>query len=166
MCQIWLQSGGLSKRGGGTDRQTDIGPTKGHCSLPVYLQSLKLEQNSSVQNINTRGQHTIHTTRVQQEFAKQSLRYTLPRSINNTPNKILNKIYTHSLHGVATYIKIFISTNLYSYMPNYKLLYLSVTIIVTEMPLWKMDYHLFVLYCIYLLWPSAQSSAFSVPCII
>ena len=37
----------------------------------MYLQSLKLDQNSSIHNINTRGQHNIHTTRVQHEFAKQ-----------------------------------------------------------------------------------------------
>ena len=78
-----------------------------HIRLPVYLQNLKLDQNSSIHNINTRGQHNIHTTRVQHEFAKHSLRYTLPRTINNTPNIILNKIYTHSLHGFATYIKNF-----------------------------------------------------------
>ena len=78
-----------------------------HIRLPVYLQNLKLDQNSSIHNINTRGQHNIHTTRVQHEFAKHSLRYTLPRTINNTPNIILNKIYTHSLHGFSTYIKNF-----------------------------------------------------------
>ena len=78
-----------------------------HIILPVYLQNLKLDQNSSIHNINTRGQHNIHTTRVQHEFAKHSLRYTLPHTINNTPNIILNKIYTHSLHGFATYIKNF-----------------------------------------------------------
>ena len=89
-----------------------------HIRLPVYLQNLKLDQNSSIHNINTRGQHNIHTTRVQHEFAKHSLRYTLPRTINNTPNIILNKIYTHSLHGFATYIKnFFIQT--YSSMHNY-----------------------------------------------
>ena len=76
--------------------------------LLVYLQNLKLDQNSSIHNINTRGQHNIHTTRVQHEFDKHSLRYTPPRIINNTPNIILNKIYTHSLHGFATYIKHFL----------------------------------------------------------
>ena len=79
-----------------------------HIRLPVYLQNFKLDQNSSIHNINTRGQHNIHTTRVQHEFAKHSLRYTLPRTINNTPNIILNKIYTHSLHGFATYIQNFL----------------------------------------------------------
>ena len=58
-----------------------------HIRLPVYLQNLKLDQNSSIHNINTRGQHNIHTTRVQHEF-------TLPHTINNTPNIILNNIYS------------------------------------------------------------------------
>ena len=84
-----------------------------HIRLPVYLHNLKLDQDSSIHNINTRGQHNILTTRVQHEFAKHSLRYTLPRTINNIPNIILNKLYTHSftLHGFATYIKnVFIQT--------------------------------------------------------
>ena len=32
-----------------------------HIRLPVYLQNLELDQNSSIHNINTRGQHNIHT---------------------------------------------------------------------------------------------------------
>ena len=61
-----------------------------HIRLPVYLKKLKLDQNSSIHNINTRGQHNIHTTRVQHKFAKHSLLYTLPRTINNTPSIIVN----------------------------------------------------------------------------
>ena len=76
-----------------------------HIRLPVYLHNLKLDQNSSIHNINTRGQHNINTTRVHHEFSKHSLRYTLQRTINNTPN--INKIYKHILHGFATCIKIF-----------------------------------------------------------
>ena len=83
-----------------------------HVRLPVYLQHLKMDQNSSIHNIKTRGQHNIHTTRVQHEFAKHSLRYILPRTINNTPDIILNKIYTHSLHDFATYIKTIVSFKL------------------------------------------------------
>ena len=88
-----------------------------HIRLPVYLHNLKLDQNSSINNINTRGQHNIHTTRVQHEFAKHSLRYTLSRTINNSPNIILNKIYTHSLHGFATYINIFF-IQIYNIVPR------------------------------------------------
>ena len=76
-----------------------------HIRFLFYLQHLKLDHNSSIHNINTRGQYNIHTTRVQHEFAKHSLRYILTRTINNTPIIILNKIYTRSLHGFATYIK-------------------------------------------------------------
>ena len=39
------------------------------------------------------------------------LRYTLPRTINNTPTILPNRIYMHSLHGSGTYIKnVFIQT--------------------------------------------------------
>ena len=67
-----------------------------HIRLPVYLQNLKLDQNSIIHNINTRGQHNIHTTRVQHEFAKHSLRYTLPHTINNTPNNYNTKQNIHA----------------------------------------------------------------------
>ena len=43
-------------------------------------------------------------------------------------------------------------------MHNYKLLHLSVTIFVNEMGRWKMHYHVFVLYCFYLLWPVIVTS--------
>ena len=73
------------------------------CSVTAY--SMLSEQNHALFTQDWEELvHNIHTTRVQHEFAKHSLRYTLPRTINNTPNIILNKIYTHSLHGFATYI--------------------------------------------------------------
>ncbi|KAK2170066.1 hypothetical protein NP493_1165g01095 [Ridgeia piscesae] len=33
------------------------------------------------------------------------LRHSLPHTINETPDAIKNKIYTHSLHGFIIYIK-------------------------------------------------------------
>ena len=61
-----------------------------HNKLPVYLQSLPFHQNNNIHNFNTREQYNIHTIRVQHEFAKQSLRYTLPHTINNAPDLVKN----------------------------------------------------------------------------
>ena len=52
-----------------------------HNKLPVYLQHLSFDQNSSIENIDIHGQYNIHTVRVQHEFAKHSLMYTLPHTI-------------------------------------------------------------------------------------
>ena len=76
-----------------------------HKKLPVYLQNLPIHQNNSTQNFNTRGQYNIHTIRVQHEFAKQSIRYTLPHSTNNAPDLVKNKKNNHSLHGFVMYVK-------------------------------------------------------------
>ena len=75
--------------------------------LPVYLQNLPLNQNNSVHNFNTRGQYNIHTIRVHHEFAKRSLRYSLPHTINNAPDLLKDKVTTHSLHGFSNYIKLY-----------------------------------------------------------
>ena len=50
--------------------------------LPVYLLNLPLDQSN---NFNTRGQYNIHMIRVHHEFAKRSLSYSLPHTINNAP---------------------------------------------------------------------------------
>ena len=75
--------------------------------LPVYLQNLPLNQNNSIYNFNTRGQYNIHTIRVHHEFAKRSLRYSLPHTINNAPDLLKDKVTTHSLHGFSNYIKLY-----------------------------------------------------------
>ena len=75
--------------------------------LPVYLQNLPLDQNNSVHNFTTRGQYNKHMIRVHHEFAKRSLRYSLPHTINNAPDLLKDKVTTHSLHGFSNYIKLY-----------------------------------------------------------
>ena len=75
--------------------------------LPVYMQNLSLDENNSVHNFNTRGQYNIHTIRVHDEFAKRSLSYSLPHTINNAPDLLKDQITTHSLHGFSNYIKLY-----------------------------------------------------------
>ena len=73
----------------------------------LKLQNLPLDQNNCVHNFNTRGQYNIHTIRVHHEFAKRSLRYNLPHTINNAHDLLKDKITTHSLHGFSNYIKLY-----------------------------------------------------------
>ena len=44
---------------------------------------------------------------VHHEFAKRSLRYSLPHTINNAPGSLKDKITTHNLYGSAIYIKFY-----------------------------------------------------------
>ncbi len=53
----------------------------------------------------TRAQHNIHLNRTKHEYAKECLRYDVPKVINDTPTAILDKINTHCPKGFATYIK-------------------------------------------------------------
>ncbi len=40
------------------------------------------------------------------EYASKCIRYDLPILINNAPIEIIEKVYTHILHGFALYIKL------------------------------------------------------------
>ena len=51
--------------------------------------------------------------KIQHEYAKGMIAYTLPKVINSTSNMIIDKIYTHSLYGFSLYIK-------HSFMNSYK----------------------------------------------
>ena len=42
---------------------------------------------------------------VKHEFAKKSLKYTIPKTINDTPTFIKDKVHTHSLNGFKSYTK-------------------------------------------------------------
>ena len=74
-------------------------------SLPVYLQKWDITTNAHVHNYNTREFACIHTFKVKHEFAKKMLKYNLPKLINDTPERVKDKINTHSLQGFINYGK-------------------------------------------------------------
>ncbi len=76
-----------------------------HSSLPHYLNNIPLLPNIDTHDNATRTQTNIHQTRTNHEYAKICIRHNLPKTINTTPNCILNKIETHSLQGYAGYFK-------------------------------------------------------------
>ncbi len=53
----------------------------------------------------TRIQHNIHELKTRHDYAKQCIRFDLPKVINSTPRQILDKIHTHNLQGFSGYIK-------------------------------------------------------------
>ncbi len=74
--------------------------------LPHYLQALPFQINTRTYDHNTCIKHNIHHLIAKHIFAKNCVRFGIPRIGNDCPNSILDKINTHSLHGFSVYIKI------------------------------------------------------------
>jgi hypothetical protein len=73
--------------------------------LPHYLQSLPFHPNTEIHNHETRTKHNLHQPISKHSFAKNCVRFDIPKIVNKTPNCILAKIDTHSLQGFSGYIK-------------------------------------------------------------
>ena len=43
--------------------------------------------------------------RINHVYMEKCIRYSIPKLINDTPDHIRNKLYTHSLKGFANYVK-------------------------------------------------------------
>ena len=77
-------------------------------NLPAYLLDWEIISNANIHIHDTRTSSKIHTARSNHEFAKKCLKYNLPHIINDTPEIVVEKIYTHSLRGLTTYAKQFL----------------------------------------------------------
>ena len=73
--------------------------------LPKYLQNWNFIPNSKIHNHNTRKITTLHTFKTKHEFAKKTLKYNLPYTINNTPHIVKDKVNTHRFQGFSLYVK-------------------------------------------------------------
>ena len=74
--------------------------------LPNYFSLLPFTRNYNQHHYPTRSQNDVYRPLVKHEFAKKCIRYQLPQIVNNTPENIISKVNTHSLHGFCNYIKI------------------------------------------------------------
>ena len=81
--------------------------------LPTYRQHWQKATNSKIHGHNTRKKKKIHIYGTKHTFAKQCLKYSLPNTINNTSQRVKDKLYTHSLQGFINYAK-------YHIIQNYK----------------------------------------------
>ena len=73
--------------------------------LPVYLQNIPLFHINEIHLHDTRAGKEIRHPLVKHEYAKKSIRYTIPVTVNETPLCILDKIDTHCIQGFSKYIK-------------------------------------------------------------
>ena len=72
-------------------------------NLPIYFQNIEYNPSISSHHYNTRKHEYVYY--VKHEFAKKSLKYTIPKLINETPTFIKDKVHTHSLIGFKSYTK-------------------------------------------------------------
>ena len=78
-----------------------------HCHnwLPFYLQSFAFKHRLDVHHYETRNRHLLDTFKVKLKCSENSLKKVIPKLINNTPQCIIDKIFTHSLQGFVSYTK-------------------------------------------------------------
>ena len=76
-----------------------------HNQLPFYLQHLEYRQRVDIHEYDTRNKSMLNINKTNTKLADNSLRNITPNIVNNTPDIIISKIFTHSLHGFTSYIK-------------------------------------------------------------
>ena len=72
-----------------------------HNILPHYFQNNFITNISSNSQRQTRNSSYILYPRFRHEFVRKQLRYSLAKTVNETPQYCLEKIHTHSLKGYA-----------------------------------------------------------------
>ena len=70
--------------------------------LPSYFQDMKFEK---YQHYFTRSRHELYKCKIKHDFARKSLRYNLPVTVNKTPIHSKSKLNTNSLQGFTWYLK-------------------------------------------------------------
>ena len=73
--------------------------------LPHVFKDMILSINNEIHHHSARISSQFHLPRLKHTFAKNCIRYSLPILLNNTPECIKEKLYTHSLNGFTYYIK-------------------------------------------------------------
>ena len=76
-----------------------------HNELPAYFQNWQIVKNYEIHTHTTRRQHDIHIVGIKHTFAKRCIRINLPRTLNNTPQIVKDKLLTHSFRGFINYAK-------------------------------------------------------------
>ncbi len=72
---------------------------------PQYLNSFTHETNSDIHSHSTRRRNELHIPKTKHDFAKTNLRYRILQTINELPDTVTSKVYTHSINGVTNYAK-------------------------------------------------------------
>jgi hypothetical protein len=73
--------------------------------LPQYFLQFSFPRQIDIHPHTTRNCYLLVTPRLRYEFSKSSIKYRIPKMINEAPYSILNKISSHSLQGLSFYMK-------------------------------------------------------------
>ena len=84
-----------------------------HNELPAYFQNWQIVTNSELHRHDTRRKHDIHIVGFRHTFAKRCIRINLPQTVNNTPESVKDKLFTHSFRGFVNFAKL-------TFLQNYK----------------------------------------------
>ena len=79
-----------------------------HKQQPQYFNSFTHEANSDIHGHNTRSRNKLHFPKTKHDFAKINLRYRILQTINELPETVTSKVYTHGINGVTNYAKQYI----------------------------------------------------------
>ena len=71
--------------------------------LPDYFDQNLLLYNTQRHQHANRACTNVFIPRVNNEFSKRNIRFSIAKIFNNSPDIIINKIFTHSIHGFSTY---------------------------------------------------------------
>ena len=61
--------------------------------------------DSTTHTHNTRRRNELHIPITKHDFAKTNLRYRILQTINELPDRLTSKVYTHSINGLTNYAK-------------------------------------------------------------
>ena len=76
-----------------------------HNQLPSFFQGFIFKHRSDFHSYNIRSKSTLNINKTRTKAAEVSLRNITAKIVNEAPNCVTDKIYTHSLQGFSFYIK-------------------------------------------------------------
>ena len=78
---------------------------------PYYFDTFAITTQGSLHNYNTRQPDCVRVNSTRIKMTDTCLRNHLPEQLNSVPHIVSSKIYTHSLHGFSSAVKIFTLDN-------------------------------------------------------
>ena len=73
--------------------------------VPDYFLQMPFYKSNTIHQYNTRSKHTEYLGRVNHEFAKKNIRYSLASLLVDITDNVRSKCFTHSLNGLSQYFK-------------------------------------------------------------
>ena len=86
-----------------------------HRQLSSYFNCIYVTTINAVHQHNTRQSGNLYSDKVNHDFAKRCIRFSVIDTVNKTNTSIISKIFTHSIYGFTHYTKDWIN---YDYTCN------------------------------------------------